>query len=193
MKKSNFILGFLVNILLGITLGVITELALIFNIKWLIQITQNEIFWAFVVFIVAVFSKSYLSTILNTTTNIVMMDISYYMVRLIKSGYTDIYSMLWYGIMGICLSLYVGTIVHLIKYKIIYKKIDNNIPKISLISMIITTIIGIIISLTIRRIPIDNLYIIEFLIIIGAIIGALYGRKMNNRNVGAISKSPERK
>lgn len=181
MKNNNYIFGFVLCIITGIALGVITESALIFNIKWLIPITQNEIFWAFIVLIVAVLSKDYLSTIINTTTNMVMMDISYYVVRLIKSGYTDIYSMLWYGIMGICLSLYLGTIVYLIKYKILYKKIDNNIPKISLISMIIATIIGIIISLTIRRMPINNLYIIEFLIIIGAIIGALYGRKLNNK------------
>ena len=55
MKK--YIRGFIVNIIIGSCLGIITELALIYNIKDLIKITQNELFWILDVIIISIFSK----------------------------------------------------------------------------------------------------------------------------------------
>ena len=53
------------------------------------------------------------------------MTISYYVVRLIKSGYTNIGGIYWFGLQSICVGLYIGTLVYLIKEKILKKKITN--------------------------------------------------------------------
>ena len=145
MKK--YIYGFIISAFLGIILGVITEISLIYNIKWLTRITQNEFFWVFIAILISIFSRDYLSTEINSVTNLIFMVISYYIVRLVKSGYTNIGGIYWYGIEAICVGLYIGTLVYLIKQKIINKKVNNYIAKYSFIFMTIFLIIGIIIDI----------------------------------------------
>ena len=57
MKK--YIRGFIINVIMGSCLGIITELALIYNIKDLIKVTQNELFWVLDVIIISIFSFYY--------------------------------------------------------------------------------------------------------------------------------------
>ena len=53
MKTKRIIKNILISIFIGIVLGSITELALIFNISWLIKITQSFTFWGIVMLICA--------------------------------------------------------------------------------------------------------------------------------------------
>ena len=182
MKK--YICSFIVTAISGSILGIITEFSLIYNMKWLISITQNELFWVVIAIFVAIFSKDYWSTEINTTTTLGLMTISYYIVRLIKSGYTNVEGICWYGLEAICVSLYVGNIVYLIKEKIRGKKISNNIPKLSFIFMTLFLIIGIVVD-TYRLynsiFNIQPVYLICILSIIGYILGTILGILRNKR------------
>lgn len=182
MKK--YFYDFIVNSILGIILGVITEVSLIYNIKWLINITQNEFFWVLVAIIVSIFSKDYVSTEINATTNLIFMIISYYTVRLIKSGYTNVGGIYWYGIEAICVGLYVGTIVYLIKEKIINKKVTNYIPKFNILFMTLLSIIGIGIDtycLFKNIFFMQFVYFISILVISGFVLGTILGLLKNKR------------
>lgn len=178
MKK--YIYGFIISAFVGIIFGVITELALIYNIKWLIKITQNELFWVIIAILFSIFSKDYLSTEINSVTSLLFMVISYYIVRLIKSGYTNIGGIYWYGIEAICVGLYIGTIVYLIKDKITNKKVNNYIAKYSFIFMTIFLIIGIIIDIycLFKNIYfMQPVYFISILSVLGYILGTILGVK----------------
>ena len=173
LKK--YIYSFIKTAFFGISLGVITELALIYNLKWLINITQNEIFWVVIALIVAIFSNDYLSSEINTATSLVFMTISYYTVRLIKSGYTNIGGIYWYGIRAICVGLYVGIIVYIIKQKTKGKKIDN-IPKCTFGFMTLFFIIGITIDtycLFNSIFFMQPVFLIGILSIIGFVLGTV--------------------
>mgnify|MGYP007070027866 CR=1 FL=1 len=176
MKK--YIYGFIISAFIGIVLGIITELALIYNINWLIKITQNEFFWVLIVILVSIFSKNYLSTEINSVTSLIFMVISYYIARLIKSGYTNIEGIYWYGIEAICVGLYVGTIVYLIKEKIINKKVNNYIAKYSFILMTIFLIIGIIVDIycLFKNIYfMQPVYFVSILSVFGYMLGTISG------------------
>lgn len=182
MKK--YIRGFIVNIIIGSCLGIITEFALIYNIKDLIRITQNELFWVLDVIIISIFSKDYASTEINSVTNLICMTISYYVVRLIKSGYTNIGGIYWFGIQSICVGLYIGTLVYLIKEKILKKKVTNNIPKMNFIFMTVFLIISIVlnvITLYMNIFIIQPVYLVGILSIVGFIFGTICGIFKNNK------------
>lgn len=182
MKKN--IYGFIINVILGITLGTITEFALIYNIKWLINITQSEIFWVLVAIFIAIFSKGYISTLINSTTSLIFMTISYYAVRLIKSGYTNVGGIYWFELQAICVGLYFGTITYLIKEKIKNKTITNNIPKLNIIFMTLFVILAIGISwycLYKNIFFMQPVYFVGILSILGFIIGTILGALQNKR------------
>ena len=182
MKK--YIRGFIVNAIIGSCFGIITEFALIYNIKDLIRITQNELFWVLDVIIISIFSKDYISTEINSVTNLICMTISYYLVRLIKSGYTNIGGIYWFGIQSICVGLYVGTLVYLTKQKILKKKVINNIPKMNIIFMTVFLIISIVlnvITLYMNIFLIQPVYLVGILSIVGFVFGTICGILKNNK------------
>ena len=184
MKK--YIYGFIISAFLGIILGTITEILLIFNIKWLIHITQNEFFWVFVAILISIFSKDYLSTEINSVSSLIFMVISYYIARLIKSGYTNIEGIYWYGIEAICVGLYVGAFVYLIKEKIINKKVNNYIAKCSFIFMTLFFLFGFVTNyyfLYKKIIFMQPIYFISILSIFGYILGTILGVKKNKKYV----------
>ena len=182
MNKRNYIKGILVNAFLGILLGIVTEFALIYKIKWLINITQSEAFWVLIVIIISIFSKNYLSTLINTSVNLVCMTDAYYIVRLIKSGYTNIGGIEWFGLLSVCVSFYFGTITFLIKDKIKNKRIENIIPKLNIIFMTLGVPIGWLIwELFIYNIHFQPIYCSEIGIIIGLMIGTIIGKFLNKK------------
>lgn len=182
--KNIYIRGLIINIVIGTFLGIITELALIYNIKSLIKITQNELFWVLDVIIISIFSRNYVSTEINSVTNLTCMTISYYVVRLIKSGYTNIGGIYWFGLQSICVGLYIGTLVYLIKEKIFKKKITSYIPKMNMIFMTIFLIVSIgleVITLYMNIFLFQPVYFVGALSIIGFICGTIVGCFKNNR------------
>ena len=184
MKK--YIYGFIISAFVGIIFGVITELALIYNIKWLIKITQNELFWVLIAILFSIFSKGYLSIEINCITSLIFMVISYYIARLIKSGYTNIGGIYWYGIEAICVGLYVGAFVYLIKEKIINKKVNNYIAKYSFIFMTLFFLFGFVINyyfLYKKIIFMQSVYFISILSTFGYILGTILGVKKNKKYV----------
>ena len=183
MNKKNYIIGILINALVGIILGVITEFALILDIKWLIAITQNEIFWVALAILISIFSKNYLSTLINTSINLLCMTFSYYMVRQIIYGYTNIGGLEWYGLLSICVAFYFGTLVFLIKEKIRNKKIENAIPKLNIIFMTLGVPLGWgIWYYFIQDIHFQPIFCSGFCLIFGVIIGSILGRYINKKS-----------
>ena len=57
MEAKKIIKKLLISSIIGIILGIITEYALILNIKWLILITQSFIFWGLIICMMAFLSK----------------------------------------------------------------------------------------------------------------------------------------
>ena len=110
MKKKQIIKNITISIIIGIILGSITEIALILNISWLIRITQSFMFWGIVMCICAFISKNYVLSLTNSSLIITLMNATYYIIRLIKSGYTDIDAWKLYTLTGIAGSLYIVTI-----------------------------------------------------------------------------------
>lgn len=115
MKKKQIIKNITISIIIGIILGSITEIALILNISWLIRITQSFMFWGIVICICAFISKDYILALTNSSLIITLMNATYYIIRLIKSGYTDIDAWKLYTLTGIAGSLYIVTIISFIK------------------------------------------------------------------------------
>lgn len=115
MKKKQLIQNITISIIIGIILGTITEFALILNIGWLIKITQSLVFWGIVMGICALISKNYSLSLINSVLIITLMNATYYIIRLIKSGYTDIDAWKLYTLTGIAGSMYIGNIISLIK------------------------------------------------------------------------------
>lgn len=115
MKKKQIIKNITISIIIGVILGSITEIALILNISWLIRITQSFMFWGIVMCICAFISKNYVLSLTNSSLIITLMNATYYIIRLIKSGYTDIDAWKLYTLTGIAGSLYIVTICSFIK------------------------------------------------------------------------------
>lgn len=137
MRKKINIKYLIATSLIGIFLGAITEFALIIDIGILIKITQSFIFWGAIMFFGAVFSKKYSTSILTPLIIMTFMNATYYLIRLNMSGYTNLYDWKLYTIIGIAGSIYIGTIIFLIKDKIVNKRVRNGIPKFSIILMTI--------------------------------------------------------
>lgn len=140
MKIKNIVKNVIISLIIGLILGSITEFALILDIPWLIKITQSMTFWAICMLISSIISKGYIFSVLTPTLIMTAMNATYYIIRLVKSGYTNLASWEMFTLVGIAGSIYIGTIVYLIKEKIIHHKISNVIPK---YNMLLMTICGI--------------------------------------------------
>lgn len=140
MKKINIKI-IIISLITGIILGAVTEFVLIFNTKWIINITQSFTFWGIVMFIISIFSEEYVTSIISSSLSMTAMNATYYLIRLIKSGYTNVGNWKRFTIMGIAGSIYIGMIVYCIKKKIVKEKIKDSIPKFSMILMTIFAII----------------------------------------------------
>ena len=138
MKIKQIIKNIIISIIIGIILGSITEFALILNISWLIRITQSFTFWGIIIGICAFISKDYALSLINPILVITLMNATYYIIRLIMSGYTNIEAWKLFTLTGIAGSIYIGTIISFIK--IGYHKQKNIFIKYNFFLM---TIIGI--------------------------------------------------
>lgn len=140
MKKINIKFLFIAFII-GIVLGALTECSLILNFEYLIGITQTFTFWGIIMLMLSLCSKEYVTSILAPAITMTSMNATYYLIRLLMSGYTNVGAWKLYTLLGIAGSLYIGTFIFCIKDKIINKKIKSYIPKISLIFMTLFAII----------------------------------------------------
>ena len=117
MEAKKIIKKLFISSIIGIILGIITEYALILNIKWLILITQSFIFWGLIICMMAFLSKDYIFSIANPMITITLMNITYYVIRLIKSGHTNTDGLVLFAVMGIAGSIYNRYIYSYIKEK----------------------------------------------------------------------------
>lgn len=140
MSKKNIIIDLIIISIIGILLGIITEYALILNIDWLIKITQSFRVWGIVMCVVALCSKKYILSILNPSILMTAMSLSYYTVRMIKFGSTHPEGLNLFIVTGIAGSMYLGTIVYLIKEKFFLKHKPEKLAKNALIFMTIVMI-----------------------------------------------------
>ena len=172
MKLKQVTKNVLISIIIGILLGVITEYALILNISWLIQITQSFLFWGLIICITVLVSKDFSFSIINPIIVISLMNITYYLIRLLMSGYTNFGGLELYTFTGIAGAIYIGTIIYLIKNKFIYHR-SKGIPQ--MYYLIIMTIIGIIFTKIGYSFPINHnlAYNMDLGIIIGFVIGII--------------------
>ena len=125
MEAKKIIKKLLISSIIGIILGIITEYALILNIKWLILITQSFIFWGLIICMMAFLSKDYIFSIANPMITITLMNITYYVIRLIKSGHTNTDGLVLFVVMGIAGSIYIGTFIYILKKIVIYHQKEN--------------------------------------------------------------------
>lgn len=177
MKTKNILKNIIISLIIGIALGAISEFALILNISWLIRITQSFCFWGIIMCISAYLSRNYILSLINSILIMSSMNSIYYIIRLIKSGYTNTGNWEMYTLTGIAGSIYFATLVYLIKEKIHHNKSNNFIQKYSLIFM---TICGIILSIygfykPISIIRHNLIYNLDIGVIIGFIIGIIIG------------------
>lgn len=181
MESKHIFKNVIISIIIGILLGFIAEYALILNINWLIEITQSYIFWGLIICITAFVSKDYKFSIINPVIVLSLMNITYYTIRLVMSGYTNIYGLDLYTLTGISGAIYIGTIIYLIKNKLIYYRNNNYYQIYYLIFMII---VGIIFTIIGFRYPIKHnlFYNMDFGIIIGFIIGIFIVKGILKRN-----------
>lgn len=135
MKTKQIIKNIIISIIMGIVLGSITEFALIFDISWLIRITQSITFWGVIICICAFISENYALALINPSLVLTLMNMAYYVIRLIKSGYTDIEEWKLFTLTGIAGSMYIGTIISIIKT--FYHKQNNILIKHNFIFMTI--------------------------------------------------------
>lgn len=96
MLKKGIISAFV-----GIILGVITELALIFYWRNIAVITQDFMFWFLVYLVGILFSKNIKESIINNSIIMTFMSISYYIVRICYSGKYNIDTIIYWCIFGI--------------------------------------------------------------------------------------------
>ena len=181
MKLKHINRNIIISIIVGIVLGIITEYALIWNISWLIKITQSFIFWGAIICLVSFIQENFVFTIINPIIVLSLMDISYYLIRLLKSGYTNVEGLAVYMFTGIVGSFYLGTAMFLIKNKYILHKSKCYLQLYSLFAM---TIMGIIFAITGYGHSINhNLsYNIGFGIMIGFILGIIITKVLKNKN-----------
>lgn len=124
---------------IGIILGAISEMALIYNFKNIINITQSLEFWGIIMMFVAILSKDYKYAIINPIILMISMNSAYYTIRLIKFGYTNNGAWGMYNFICIGGALFIATFVFAIKDIVNKNKNYNNI--FSLISMVIFGVI----------------------------------------------------
>lgn len=127
----------IIYIIVGIILGSVSEVALIYNFELVINITQSLEFWGIIMILVAIISKEYKYAIINSIILMLSMNSTYYMIRLIKFGYTNNGAWNMYNFICIGGALFIATFIFVIKDIITKNKNYFNI--FSLISM---TILG---------------------------------------------------
>lgn len=179
MEKKQIIKNIIISIIIGILLGGITEFALILNISWLIKITQSFMFWGFVMCICAFMSKNYLLSLINPILVITLMNSTYYIIRLAMSGYTNMGDWELFTLTGIAGSMYIGTIVFIIKE--CFHKQKNIFHKYNLIFMTISGMLFTIYGWYNIPIQYNLFYNIDIGIIIGFIISVLIKMKKLKR------------
>lgn len=103
-------------------MGTITEFALILNIKYLIEITQSLEFWGIIMILSSIISKEYKYAIINSSFLMLSMNSSYYIIRLIKSGYTNLGNWDMYNFICIGGVVFIATLIFVIKDVISKKK-----------------------------------------------------------------------
>lgn len=170
MQIKRIIKNIVISMIIGIILGIVTEYALILNFNWLIRITQSFVFWGLIICISAFISKEYSLSLINPIIVMTLMNGTYYLIRLIMSGYTNISGLEMFTLTGIAGSMYLGTIIFLIKERIYHR--NNIVQKYYFIFM---TISGVLFSILGFYNPIyHNLfYNIDIGIILGFIIGLI--------------------
>lgn len=192
MSKKSVIINLVVAIIIGTILGAIAELALIYEIDWLIKITQSLLFWGIVTALIALFSKGYILSMISPIISLLSMNATYYLIRLGMSGYTNVGAWLyWFNFMAIFAGLYIGSIVSYFKELRKPKSKRNKIPKYNSIFMTIGAVAGELLFPYLIRIPLFNnqtIYWIMFFMLIGMIIGTSIGY-IRNKKVKAIGES----
>ena len=103
-------------------MGTITEFALILNVKYLIEITQSLEFWGIIMILSSIISKEYKYAIINLSFLMLSMNSSYYIIRLIKSGYTNLGNWDMYNFICIGGVVFIATLIFVIKDVISKKK-----------------------------------------------------------------------
>ena len=119
MNLKNIIKNIAISIIVGVLLGAIAEFALILDISWLVKITQSFLFWGLIMCVSAFMAKKYVFALMNPIIIMTLMNSTYYIIRFLKSGYTNISSWEMFALTGIAGSLYLGTIVYMIKERFI--------------------------------------------------------------------------
>ena len=185
MKSKQIIKNIIISIIIGVLLGTITEYALILNISWLIQVTQSFLFWGLIICITAFVSKDFSFSIINPIIVISLMNITYYLIRLFMSGYTNFGGLDLYTFTGIAGATYIGTIIYLIKNKFIYHR-SKCFSQI--LYLIIMTIVGIIFTKIGYSFPINHniTYNMDLGIIIGFILGIILVKILKKNVVNQI-------
>lgn len=143
---KSFLKNITIYIIIGIILGGISEFALIFNLKFIVSITQSLEFWGIIMIGVAFISKKYKYAIINPIILMVTMNSTYYLIRLMKSGYTNMGSWNMYNFVCIGGTLFIATLVFFIKD--IFTKNKNYFRIFNLIVMIILGILFIIFDIS---------------------------------------------
>ncbi len=119
MNLKKIIKNVAISIMIGILLGTIAEFALILDIRWLIKITQSFLFWGIIMCVSALMAKKYIFALMNPIIIMTLMNSTYYIIRFLKSGYTNTESWEMFVLTGIAGSLYLGTIIYMIKERFI--------------------------------------------------------------------------
>ena len=181
MKTKQTIKNILISMIIGIVLGSITEFALILDISWLVRITQSFVFWGIVMCICAFISKDYALSLINPILVITLMNSTYYIIRLVMSGYTNIGGWELFTLTGIAGSMYIGTIVFLIKE--CYHKQNNISHKYNFIFMTISGILFTIYGLYNIPIRYNLFYNIDIGIIVGFAISTVIKMKKLKKSI----------
>ena len=181
MKIKQIIKNIIISMIIGIVLGSISEFALILNISWLIRIPQSFVFWGIVICIFAFISKDYALSLINPILAIALMNSTYYIIRLVMSGYTNIGGWELFTLTGIAGSMYIGTIVFLIKE--CYHKQNNISHKYNFIFMTIGGILFTVYGWYNIPIRYNLFYNIDIGIIVGFVISIVVRiKKLKNIN-----------
>ena len=132
--------------IIGIVLGTITEFALIFNFKNVVKITQSFLFWGIIMMLTAIITKEYKHAIIYSIILMLTMNSMYYIIRLIKSGYTNTGNWNMFNFIAIGGTLFITTFIFIIKD--IFKKKKDYFKILNLILMIILGIVFVIFNIS---------------------------------------------
>ena len=115
MKDNKTLIRVIISSIIGIMLGIITELSLIFYWKDLAVITQDIAFWLLVYLIGTLFSKNIRQAIITNSLVMTFMSLAYYGTRIIYSGKWNMHTILYWVIFGILGAIIISTVLKLPK------------------------------------------------------------------------------